>query len=101
MNVSCKIVELLFQWNGNGYNIYLLIAGTIVGDSEYLRDLFINIYRWSLTTSNQGQLSDHAYNVLINQTQYKDIVQKVEQEEGFATQLGTVWMKKTILEINY
>ena len=70
-------------------------AGTIVGDSEYLRDLFINIYRWSLTTSNQGQLSDQAaYNVLINQTQYKDIVQKVEQEEGFATQLGTVWMKK-------
>jgi hypothetical protein len=31
---------------------------------------------------------------LINQTQYKDIVQKVEQEEGFVTQLGTVWMKK-------
>jgi hypothetical protein len=70
-------------------------AGTIVGNSEYLRDLFINIYRWSLTTSNQGQLSDQAaYNVLINQTQYKDIVQFVNQEEGFATQLGTVWVKK-------
>lgn len=76
-------------------NLPSYCAGTIVGDSEYLRDLFINIYRWSLTTSNQGQLSDQAaYNVLINQTQYKDIVQKVEQEEGFATQLGTVWMKK-------
>lgn len=70
-------------------------AGTIVGDSEYLRDLFINIYRWSLTTSNSDQLSDQAaFNVLINQTQYKNIVQKVYQEEGFVTQLGTVWVKK-------
>ena len=70
-------------------------AGTIVADSEYLKDLFIDIYRWSLTTSNQEQLSDQAaYNVLINLSQFKDIVQKVEQEEGFVTQLGTVWVKK-------
>ena len=70
-------------------------AGTIVGDSEYLRDLFISIYRWSLTTSNSDQLSDQAaFNVLINLSQFKDIVQKVEQEEGFATQLGTVLVKK-------
>ena len=70
-------------------------AGTIVGDVEYLRDLFISIYRWSLTTSNPEQLSDQAaFNVLINLSQFKDIVQKVEQEEGFVTQLGTVWVKK-------
>ena len=70
-------------------------AGTIVGDSEYLRGLFISIYRWSLTTSNPDQLSDQAaFNVLINLPQFKDIVQKVEQEEGFVTQLGTVWVKK-------
>ena len=70
-------------------------AGTIVGDSEYIRDLFIDIYRWSLTSSNSDQLSDQAaYNVLINLSQFKDIVQKVEQEEGFVTQLGTVWVKK-------
>lgn len=70
-------------------------AGTIVGDSEYLRDLFISIYRWSLTTSNPDQLSDQAaFNVLINLSQFKDIVQKVEQEEGFVTQLGTVLVKK-------
>jgi len=70
-------------------------AGTIVGDSEYLRDLFISIYRWSLTTSNPEQLSDQAaFNVLINLSQFKDIVQKVEQEEGFVTQLGTVLVKK-------
>jgi hypothetical protein len=70
-------------------------AGTIAGDKEYIRDLFINIYRWSLTSSNPGQLSDQAaYNVLINQTQYKDIVQFTPQEDGFATQLGTVLIKK-------
>ncbi|MDA7794004.1 glycosyltransferase family 29 protein, partial [Glaciecola sp.] len=70
-------------------------AGTIAGDKEYIRDLFINIYRWSLTSSNPDQLSDQAaYNVLINQTQYKDIVQFTPQEDGFATQLGTVLIKK-------
>lgn len=70
-------------------------AGTIAGDKDYIRDLFINIYRWSLTTSNPGQLSDQAaYNVLINQTQYRDIVQFTPQEDGFATQLGTVLIKK-------
>jgi len=76
-------------------NLPSYCAGTIVGDSEYLRDLFISIYRWSLTTSNPDQLSDQAaFNVLINLSQFKDIVQKVEQEEGFVTQLGTVLVKK-------
>jgi hypothetical protein len=57
--------------------------------------LFIDIYRWSLTSANSDQLSDQAaYNVLINLSQFKDIVQKVEQEQGFVTQLGTVWVKK-------
>jgi len=70
-------------------------AGTIVGDSEYLRDLFIDIYRWSMTTANPDQLSDQAaYNVLINLKQFSDIVQFVNQEEGFVTQLGTVLVKK-------
>ena len=70
-------------------------AGTIVGDVEYLRDLFINIYRWSMTTANPEQLSDQAaYNVLINLYPFKDCVQKVNQEEGFVTQLGTVLIKK-------
>ena len=70
-------------------------AGTIVGESEYLRDLFINIYRWSMTTSNPDQLSDQAaYNVLINLNGIVENVQKVNQEEGFVTQLGTVLVKK-------
>lgn len=70
-------------------------AGTIVGKSEALRDLFIEIYRWSLTTANPGQLSDQAaYNVLINLNHFKENVQFVNQEEGFVTQLGTVLIKK-------
>lgn len=70
-------------------------AGTIVGDAEYLRDLFIDIYRWSLTTANKEQLADQAaYNVLINLKQFSDVVQFVDQEEGFVTQLGTVLVKK-------
>jgi len=75
-------------------------AGTIVGDSFALKDLFIDIYRWSLTTSNPEQLSDQAaYNILINLNHFKENVQFVTQEEGFATQLGTVWMKKASLPI--
>ena len=63
-------------------------AGTIVGKKEAIRDLFISIYRWSLTTSNQEQLADQAaYNILIRLHQFKDIVQFVKQQEGFAAQL--------------
>ena len=70
-------------------------AGTIVGKGIALKDLFIEIYRWSMTSSNQGQLSDQAaYNVLINLNHFKENVQFVNQEEGFVTQLGTVFIKK-------
>jgi hypothetical protein len=75
-------------------------AGTIVGKAYALRDLFIEIYRWSLTTANQGQLADQAaYNVLINLNHFKENVQFVKQEEGFVTQLGTVYMKANQLPI--
>jgi hypothetical protein len=63
-------------------------AGTIVGKRDAIRDLFINIYRWSLTTSNTEQLADQAaYNILIHLHQFKDKVQFVKQQEGFAAQL--------------
>ena len=63
-------------------------AGTIVGKRDAIRDLFINIYRWSLTTSNPEQLADQAaYNILIHLHQFKDKVQFVKQQEGFAAQL--------------
>ncbi len=63
-------------------------AGTIVGKRDAIRDLFIDIYRWSLTTSNPEQLADQAaYNILINLHQFKDKVQFVKQQEGFAAQL--------------
>jgi hypothetical protein len=75
-------------------------AGTIVGKGYALKDLFIEIYRWSLTTANQGQLSDQAaYNVLINLNHFKENMQFVNQEEGFATQLGTVFIKGNELPI--
>ena len=75
-------------------------AGTIVGKGYALKDLFIEIYRWSLTTANPGQLSDQAaYNVLINLNHFKENVQFVKQEEGFVTQLGTVYMKANQLPI--
>lgn len=75
-------------------------AGTIVGDGNTMRDLFIQIYRWSKTTANPGQLSDQAaFNVLINLEQFRTITKFVRQEAGFATQLGTVWVKKDELPI--
>lgn len=75
-------------------------AGTIVGKGYALKDLFIEIYRWSLTTANPGQLSDQAaYNVLINLNHFKENVQFVKQEEGFVTQLGTVYMKANQLPL--
>lgn len=70
-------------------------AGTIVGKKNSIRDLFIEIYRWSKTTANPEQLSDQAaYNVLLHLKHFKNSVQFVKQEQGFVTQLGTVWMKK-------
>jgi hypothetical protein len=70
-------------------------AGTIVGKRNAIRDLFIEIYRWSKTTANPEQLSDQAaYNILIHLEHFKKSVQFVTQEEGFTTQLGTVWIKQ-------
>lgn len=69
-------------------NEEIYCAGTIVGKKEAIRDLFIDIYRWSLTTSNPQQLADQAaYNILIHMHQWKDKVQFVKQQEGFAAQL--------------
>lgn len=74
-------------------------AGTIVGEAKQLADLFLHIYRWSRTTSNPDQLSDQAaFNVLINLSNFKHIVQFVNQEEGFVTQLGTVLIKKDVFK---
>lgn len=66
-------------------------AGTIVGKGYALKDLFLEIWRWSMTSLNPNQFSDQAaYNVLINLNHFKENVGFVNQEEGFATQLGTV-----------
>ncbi len=79
-------------------NEEIYCAGTIVGKKEAIRDLFIDIYRWSLTTSNQQQLADQAaYNILIHMHQWKDKVQFVKQQEGFAAQLHLKLKKGDIL----
>jgi len=79
-------------------NEEIYCAGTIVGKKEAIRDLFIDIYRWSLTTSNPEQLSDQAaYNILIHMYQWKDKVQFVKQQEGFAAQLHLKLKKGDIL----
>lgn len=75
-------------------------AGTIIGKRDSIRDLFIEIYRWSKTTANPQQLSDQAaYNVLLRLEHFKSSVQFVSQEEGCITQLGTVWVKRNELPI--
>ena len=69
-------------------NEEIYCAGTIVGRKDAIKDLFIDIYRWSLTTANPGQLADQAaYNILLRLHQFKDKVQFVKQQEGFAAQL--------------
>ena len=75
-------------------------AGTIVGDLESIRDLFIQIYRCSKTTANPQQLSDQAaFNVLIHLAQFKTSTNLINQEKGFVTQLGTVWVKQNELPL--
>lgn len=79
-------------------NEEICCAGTIVGKRNAIRDLFIDIYRWSLTTSNPEQLADQAaYNILIRLHQFKDKVQFVKQQEGFAAQLHLKLKKGDIL----
>ena len=87
------------QWQLGLQNEISYCAGTIVGDKLYIRDLFLQIYHWSKTTANSGQLSDQAaYNILIHLEQF-NFTQFVPQEKGFVTQLGTVWVKKDELPI--
>lgn len=88
------------EWEMGIKNETSYCAGTIVGTRIAIRDLFIDIYRWSKTTANPEQLSDQAaFNVLLRLDHYKHSVEFVEQERGFATQLGTVYMKKDQLSI--
>lgn len=87
------------QWQMGMSEEISYCAGTIVGDKKYIRDLFLQIYHWSKSTANAGQLSDQAaFNILIHLEQFNS-TQFVPQEKGFATQLGTVWVKKNELPI--
>lgn len=82
------------EWEWTQHNTSYC-AGMIVGYADYLRDLFLEIYHWSLKTANPNQLADQAaYNILIHLRHFENIVQFVEQEEGFATQMGIVYIKR-------
>jgi len=88
------------EWELGMKNEISYCAGTIVGKKNNIRDLFIEIYRWSKATENPQQLSDQAaYNILLRLENFKSSVQFVNQEEGFITQLGTVWIKRNELPI--
>jgi hypothetical protein len=82
------------EWNFGTKDQISYCAGIIVGKKNAIRDLFIEIYRWSKTSSNSEQISDQAaYNVLIGLEHFKKSIQFVTQEQGFATQLGVVFMR--------
>jgi hypothetical protein len=88
------------EWELGMKNEISYCAGTIVGKKNSIRDLFIEMYRWSKATENPQQLSDQAaYNILLGLEHFKSSVQFVNQEEGLITQLGTVWVKRNQLPI--
>jgi hypothetical protein len=87
------------EWHMGMQDQISYCAGTIVGDKTYIKDLFLQIYHWSKATANPGQLSDQAaFNILIHLEQFNS-TKFVKQEEGFVTQLGTVWVKGNELPI--
>ena len=90
----CAGTSFKLEWNWLQHE-ESYCAGTILGDKEYIMDLFHNIFRWGITGENPAQAADQpAYNILIKQKQFKDIVQFVPQESALAVQMGTTYIKK-------
>lgn len=90
----CAGTSFKLEWNWLQHE-ESYCAGTILGDKDYIIDLFHNIFRWGITGENPQQAADQpAYNILIKQRQFRDIVQFVKQEEGLAVQMGTTFIKK-------
>lgn len=73
-------------------------AGTIAGEIKTMKDLFLNIYYFSLSTNTRGS-DQHALNILINLEHVKPIVKFSNQEEGWCAQLGTT-MDPMVIEQN-
>lgn len=70
-------------------------AGTIVAQKYALSDLFKEIYRWAITTSNPQQLSDQAaFNVLIHLKHFQNDVQFIKQHRRLVTHMGVSWDKR-------
>lgn len=70
--------------------------GVVIGKCNVLKDLFLSIFRWSMNTLNPIEMADQtSFNILISMNNFKNVVQFVNQEEGFVTHLNTVWVEKS------
>ena len=76
----------------------VLNVGTLAGKSHIIADLCGMLYQLSLNRAD-WVADQAAYNILLRLDHYKHSVDFVEQETGFATQLGTVWINKDKLPI--
>ena len=64
-------------------------AGVIAGEPKPVADLFLNIFRWSLTGATPYQSPDQAaLNVLMDMEPYKSYIQKTFHKDTWVTHLG-------------
>jgi hypothetical protein len=63
-------------------------AGTMAGESNYIKDFFLHIFNLSLI-GGDPQPDQAAMNILIHTQPFIDITYKANQEEGWCCQLGT------------
>lgn len=72
----------------NNHNNTIYNAGTMAGESNYMKDFFLHVFNLSLLGSDQ-QPDQAAMNILINTHPFSDLTKKANQEEGWCCQLGT------------
>ena len=96
-SILCKDMEWSRRNYSNSYpiewprieNELSYCAGVIAGETKTIADLFLAIFRWSLTGSSQMEPPDQAaLNVLISMEPFKRHVQKVSHKDGWVTHLG-------------
>jgi len=64
-------------------------AGIITGETKSIADLFLAIFRWSLSGATENEPPDQAaMNILLTMDFFKDQVQKVTHKDGWVTHLG-------------
>ena len=69
-------------------------TGIIGGTPHRVRDLFKEMYRWSITSSNPEQLADQAaLNVLLSFSHFDGVWQS-EVRDGLGAHMGVIWQYK-------